>query len=356
MNDGDFRPGLNAIRAFASIWVVIYHFRYYSDYPWFDVFGVKNGYLGVDIFFVLSGLIISHVYLTKAVGRYGFSNHVHFLWLRIARLWPVHALIMIAMLVVGFLNGNVVSWDSLIDWVTLTLMVRQWFLPSGYVWNTPAWSISAEFFAYTLLFPIIIGCVRKFGFRCAASILTIFAFAMYALLGSAFGTINAIANMGPIIRVAAGFSLGAGLFCHLIDKQPALQWSQFAWGGFCLFALSLMSGIDILSVVSFCIIMVSLYLATGRTAQLFSAKPFYYLGEWSFALDLIRFPLFSLASFWASEAEITRGPAFCFGVLALSIGCAALTYRIVEIPARKWLRNISKPISNYNLESRVKTS
>ncbi len=58
----DYRPQLNAIRAAASIWVVVYHFRYFSDYTWFEVFSVRKGYLGVDVFFILSGLVIARLW------------------------------------------------------------------------------------------------------------------------------------------------------------------------------------------------------------------------------------------------------------------------------------------------------
>ena len=78
---------LTSLRFFAAAWVVMYTF-------WPDLgvglvpVAVTKGYLGVETFFVLSGFILSHVYL-QAAGEKQF-RYGGFLWARIARVYPLH--------------------------------------------------------------------------------------------------------------------------------------------------------------------------------------------------------------------------------------------------------------------------
>ena len=82
----DLRP-ITALRFGAAIWVAIYTF-------WENLAGagpsnlVAKGYLGVELFFVLSGFILYHVYL-QAAGEKRFSYR-GFLWARVARVYPLH--------------------------------------------------------------------------------------------------------------------------------------------------------------------------------------------------------------------------------------------------------------------------
>ena len=77
----DIRP-LTALRFVAAMWVVVFHF-----WPNLSAAAmpavVAKGYLGVELFFTLSGFILCHVYLDSvAAGRFGYGG---FLWARLAR-------------------------------------------------------------------------------------------------------------------------------------------------------------------------------------------------------------------------------------------------------------------------------
>ncbi|MCH2910584.1 hypothetical protein K3V95_14790, partial [Listeria monocytogenes] len=79
--------GLTAIRYVAALWVVLYH-------HWSTATGapppalIAKGYLGVELFFILSGVILCHVYFDQAcAGRFRYGA---FLWARIARVYPLH--------------------------------------------------------------------------------------------------------------------------------------------------------------------------------------------------------------------------------------------------------------------------
>lgn len=56
----DIRP-LTSLRICAALWVLVYHFRNHLDLGLGHTGLVAKGYLGVDLFFILSGFILSHV-------------------------------------------------------------------------------------------------------------------------------------------------------------------------------------------------------------------------------------------------------------------------------------------------------
>src|SRR5690606_25416330 len=116
---------LTSLRFLAALWVVMF-----SAWPHLDVdftpVAVTKGYLGVEVFFVLSGFILSHVYLEAAGRREGFSYR-GFLWARIARVFPLHLVTLAGMIglgVVATLAGIAVS-ESLIDWRSLPAQDRK---------------------------------------------------------------------------------------------------------------------------------------------------------------------------------------------------------------------------------------
>src|SRR5262250_2089877 len=88
---------LTSLRFIAAFWVLLYHFK---DHLGLDLgrWGlVADGYLGVDLFFTLSGFILAHVYLTSLEGgRFGYAG---FLKNRIARVYPMHLAALAAMIV-----------------------------------------------------------------------------------------------------------------------------------------------------------------------------------------------------------------------------------------------------------------
>jgi peptidoglycan/LPS O-acetylase OafA/YrhL len=105
---------------------------------------VARGYLGVDFFFVRSGYIITHVYFASLASPHSGAVWI-FLWHRFTRLYPVHITVLAGLVAI-------VSLAGIAGYVLNN--PQDWGVTQSPGWNVPAWSISAEWFAY-LLFPLL---------------------------------------------------------------------------------------------------------------------------------------------------------------------------------------------------------
>src|SRR5882757_1862913 len=168
VRSGDIKA-LTGLRIVAAVWVVLFHFRplLHDAAPGFldALTPVLNcGAQGVDLFFMLSGFVLTWNYLDRMGQSFSIRGTLHFLWLRLARVWPVYlvtlhlaALLVILSLHVGHVPLPEVRDLTAISYVRQILLVQLWVQPffDNSSWDGPAWSISAEWLAY-LLFGLLV--------------------------------------------------------------------------------------------------------------------------------------------------------------------------------------------------------
>jgi peptidoglycan/LPS O-acetylase OafA/YrhL len=92
---GEIRS-LTGLRVIAATWVVVFHFAFTPGDAYSDLWKplqpvIRTGALGVDLFYVLSGFVITLTYLDKMGRRPSARQSVAFWWARICRIWPVYA-------------------------------------------------------------------------------------------------------------------------------------------------------------------------------------------------------------------------------------------------------------------------
>ncbi|MBO0863966.1 MAG: acyltransferase, partial [Mycobacterium sp.] len=168
MRSGEIKA-LTGLRVIAAVWVVLFHFRplLRAAAPDFSdaLAPVLNcGAQGVDLFFILSGFVLTWNYLDRMGWSWSTRATLHFLWLRLARVWPVYLVTLhlaaawvIFTLHVGHVPSEDVGQLTAVSYVRQVLLVQLWFQPyfDGSSWDGPAWSISAEWLAY-LLFGVLV--------------------------------------------------------------------------------------------------------------------------------------------------------------------------------------------------------
>ncbi|RTL72663.1 MAG: acyltransferase, partial [Hyphomicrobiales bacterium] len=209
---------LTGLRGAAAVLVMFYHFL--GADPFFAAFTpaiVAKGYMGVDVFFVLSGFVISLSYSRGFAHAVTLPAYANFIVKRLARIYPLY----IFMLLVFFLKyemnlgGHWVPYFKLSDFAACLVLIQAW----GFGFTTVAgiaWSLSTEFGAY-LVFPFLVRFVNLARPLAAAVMAAgcIGAVALVALSGlGVVGPMDVVAtdSVLPLVRCIAGF--GLGMLCY----------------------------------------------------------------------------------------------------------------------------------------------
>ena len=340
---------LTALRFFAAAWVVMFHYWPALGGGGLTPALVQKGYLGVELFFVLSGFVISYVY-QEAVeqGRFRYRD---FLWARLARIYPLHLLTLAAVALMGAaaLAAGVAVGTEVLDLGALPanlLLVQAWGLSPSASFNHPSWSISAEWFAY-LTFPAFAaaaGALRnRPGVAVAGALFAVLA--LYAGFESltGFPLTQATIHWGAL-RIVPCFALGCAV--HLVWRAGALRRGREALISVAvsLGAILLLADIgapDALLTACFGSLILSLA-ALWRNGKTRTPKALTYLGEISFSTYMICVPwklLVTNAAALLGQDPAGLPPVIWILVLAAPlIPLSALSYELVERPARTWLK------------------
>lgn len=348
MPDAAHIKPLTALRFFAAFWVVMFHYWANLDVD-FTPAAVAKGYLGVEAFFVLSGFILCHVYLSGfGGGRFRYGD---FLWNRLARVYPLHLATLVGLGLMGgaatiagmTIDANILSWKSL---PANLLLVHAWGFAPVAGWNHASWSISAEWFAY-LTFPAFAFAAWKLRTRPVAAVL---------------GALAVIAVLYPVFQALAGFSL----------TQATIQWGAlrivpcFAYGC-ALHALwrsdrfpgrlsgygAAFLGMATLAAVQFgapdaVIVMllggvIFMLASLAKAGFEFAGQPaLVYLGEISYSTYMICIPwkilgVNAVAKLLSIEGDKLPPLVWALIVAAL-IPLSAISYHIIENPCRECLK------------------
>ncbi len=341
---------LTGIRALAAFWVLLFHLHGKlaaacpQGYALFKPV-IINGYLGVDLFFILSGFIISYNYADR-LSVFTVAKYRDFLWLRLARLWPVHLAILAcyaALLLLAAHFGtplkHTTSYSVAKLWQNVAL-IQSWWVPIHESWNVPAWSISCEWAAY-LLFPVLVSSgavtrsVRRALMPGATALLL-----MALLLQNVHADGN---NQYGLLRIAGEFVAGTSL-CRLFHANVGQSWN---WN--LIIPLGVATAVLLLgfllpygSLVAYwcvpCLALVVLGLAYGQSvwSRLLSTRPFLFGGYVSYSLYMVHTLCFIILE--KSFPRIEARP-WSFAVdLTVAILAASATFYLIEEPCRIKMR------------------
>jgi peptidoglycan/LPS O-acetylase OafA/YrhL len=228
---------LTGIRIIAALWVLGYHYKNHfgetlAAPSWLaDIFA--HGYLAVDLFFVLSGFILTHKYADTPINRFDLSAYKNFLAKRLARIYPVHVACLAGMaaLVTVSATGGLDPDRYNASGFLMDISLTRTFFGASQGWNTPAWSLSAEWFAY-ILFPAVVWLVSRTWARGRAAIicLIVLLLGVQALAATAAPSINTMPT--PAVRVLTAFTLGS--LMHFAT-QGRRQSRAAPWGAYLAF-------------------------------------------------------------------------------------------------------------------------
>ncbi|MDP2225969.1 MAG: acyltransferase [Moraxellaceae bacterium] len=345
MTDAQQIHPLTSLRFFAAFWVVLFHYWPALATATTPLF-VAKGYLGVELFFILSGFILCHVYRSEVeTGRFAYGN---FLWARLARIYPLHLATLIGMGVLAAAAGaagfavdpNILSWESL---PANLLLVQAWGLAPVAGWNHPSWSISAEWFAY-LTFPLFAWAALALKSRplVAVTLAAVFMALLYAGFEVLAGHPLTLATIRwGALRIVPCFALGCALHSLWRERagggrRSALTGAAIS-GAAALFAAA--AGLsDTLIVLSTAALIFYLARLAQAGSQVLCAPILIYLGEISYSIYMVCVPWKIVFANGAASLLKLEGGQLPLGLwLVLLIGVvplAALSYHLIEKPAR----------------------
>jgi peptidoglycan/LPS O-acetylase OafA/YrhL len=342
----EIRP-LTGLRGIASLWVLLHHCESFflpvatqSSTAKFLSCAFVGGYLGVDLFFVLSGYVLAYNY-----ANIRWDRHTYFAFIkkRFARIYPVHLVTMIFIgalaLVPGFWRGllpQLITFEGAIRSLTLT---SAWTTDDWRTWNTPAWSLSCEWLAY-LLFPLVAAATHRL--RSLPWPLIAIGCLYVALAVAADPTAHAEQQQFALERIAINFTAGAILF--RVPAHSNQQWLAVISISLLIVGASIVevkmwhgAALQIVPVLT-CVSVFSLATHTGPIQSALSSRISMSLGRASFALYLVHFPVIMLVRLSLGEPD-TVAEATTRAVMALSISIVLsfAIYHLVEEPARQWI-------------------
>ncbi len=363
---------LTGVRFFAALWVVVYHstrhnFPFLYEHHHDPVVAVSPvviaGVRGVDIFFILSGFVLALNYMDQLGTRVRVGATLRFLWLRLARIWPLYMLVILGAGVLKVVRHEL--WQSApvdqLTWPMLikqALMVETWFPPDhGDVsWVGPAWSLSAEWLAY-LAFPIIVLAVARMHRNLRSR--TLFVLSGVVMIPLVVG-ITIQHNMGQhvwIARILSEFIAGM-LLCAAasrLDLTPRVR--RIAGHGAIATVVAIVAWLyavrqfDLVSwsamyvVVLFVPLIACLAIGTGPLHDLLSTKALVLGGAISYALYLVHSPMLYLFRDVTHYTDLLYLPAAQryyaeLAFIPVIIFVAWLLYRFFEEPVRKLMRRM----------------
>ena len=374
MRTGEIKA-LSGLRIVAAVWVVLFHFR-----PWLEQVApgfrsalapvLNCGAQGVDLFFMLSGFVLTWNYLDRMGESFSMKATLHFLWLRLARVWPVYVVTLhlalawiIFTLYVGHLPSPVADQLSAVSYARQVLLVQLWFQPffDGSSWDGPAWSISAEWLAY-LLFGVVV--LAIFRIARATRVRGLLWLAVAACLPPTLlllATGHFYTPWSWLPRIVMQFTAGA-LACAAVRKMQLSEAGQRRAGYLsvvlCAGIIGILYFLDAYPVakvsdssglvdVLFVPLVASLAVGIGSLPRLLSTRIMVYGGYISFSLYMVHEIVHTAWNWFTAQFEIILTPSWSaklimVGVFAVAFLGAVLLYHFVEEPARIWMRNMVK--------------
>lgn len=334
-----FRHDINALRAMAASVVVLFHFH---------VTGFDGGFVGVDVFFVISGLLMTQI-IEKGIARGNFSI-LGFYAARVRRIVPALAVLSLALVLMGlFFIDPLTLAETARNATASVLFVSNilYAFQSGYFadaseanWLLHTWTLSAEWQFY-MIYPIVLALASRWTWLWRHRL-------AFLAIGCALGFAGMvwISSQSTQLRDYAFFLL------------PTRAWEMLAGGVLALWAPRPSRAISaLLAIVGFAAILLSVFwldsavpwpstwsllpvigtvtvLAADQEQARWAQLPGVpLLGAWSYSLYLWHWPIFVALTYYGlkmTAAVVSLG-------IIVSVVAAAFSYTLVETKLRNAL-------------------
>ncbi|MFJ5469396.1 acyltransferase family protein [Pectobacterium carotovorum] len=331
---------LTSIRGVFAIYVVLYHMASH----WNQFF--RNGYLSVDLFFILSGFIMSYVYHDVFSAEIKKESAVRFYISRISRIYPLYIALTFFLICTSILLEEF-SW---FDAIANIIFIQVFF---GNAMIGPSWSLSAEIIAYAF-FPILFKLVKNNKIK---SLIThLFCLLTVFIIGLNTTEINGPFDISKggvaLVRCISEYALGVYAFLFIFNENKFVINSKYI-DVFSLIILTLLffKDIDIIIVSLFALYIpvIARSNKSSITGKLLSLKVMHYFGEISYSIYLwhtLILRQFRL-EFETINEMVTQNKNLVIIIMFIQIIIISIiSYHFIEKPAKKLtVRYLTKMIN-----------
>lgn len=355
---------LDGLRGVAAFLVILYHFgEGFATSPVDQM--MNHGYLAVDFFFVLSGFVIGYAY----DGRWSRGMTAgRFMLRRVIRLHPMVVLSVLLGAVAYLLQGSV-RWDGTpvpLPHMLLALLLGLFLIPvlpgmsadvrgNGEMFplNGPSWSLFFEYIG-SILYAVVLHRLSK---KALAAVTVLSGIGLAAvILGNVSGAYHVgvgwsaggLGFLGGFFRLS--FSFSAGLLMSRSFRKVRIRGAFWI----CAAAIALIlscpyvttdGNVSVLNGVYDCVCTLFLFPAIvyvgacGATTDRFSTNTCEFLGQLSYPVYIIHYPVMYLFYAWVWNNGITLGEALpiCAALFVGIIFMAWLALRFYDTPLRRYL-------------------
>lgn len=351
--ESTFRPDVNGLRAIAVALVILFHF---------GVPHLGGGFVGVDVFFVISGFLMTRIILVGL--REGRFSFVGFYGARARRIIPALAAMLVALTAIGYVWLDPLAYSELARYsVSAILFVSNvvfageagYFTPvSEQVWLLHTWSLSVEWQFY-LVFPVYLALAGR----------------IHLLTGYRPLLVLVVPLLLSLAAGIAATSVGGRPLTYSFFLLPSRAWEMIA-GGLVYLATAggraieprsalALEAAGLAAIVSGALIFsdrtpwpsyeallpvvgtVAVILANRGTSSLLTPGPVQAIGLASYSIYLWHWPVLVLSRYALDRLD----PATTSACIVLSIVLGLLSYKLVEVPARSVFergRNSATPL------------
>lgn len=349
--------GLTGLRFFAALHVVLYHYGG-------GALGVvpvlakmaSTGYYAVTFFYVLSGFLLFYTYSDY---RGAFRGTRRAFWIaRLARIYPVYVLAFVLCVppVMALMAGNestiMAVGKAAVAGSAYLLMVQAWVPRLATYWNYPGWSVAVEAFFY-LCFPVLHKWISPLSARgCRALIARCWLVSVATYVGSFTLTDTsepvwtAMWSYNPVFRLPSfviGLAIGR-LFLVRLDTSETSGSTRVivatsACGAAVCLSLCLPHVIlrDTILAPAFAYMVYCHASDGGAVARLLGARPLMILGEASYGVYILQWPVFYLCVSVATKPDAWTVAMFVAALMVVSVA----SHRFIEVPMGRGLRRWS---------------
>ncbi len=326
----------------------------------------RLAYFGMTLFFVLSGFVIYYNYADKIRDQGIIIGGYHFIAARIARLYPLYALVLF--LTLDSIPSGAFHNKHNAELAYLT-MTQSWF-NFQLVFFPPAWSISTEwffYFAFLFLMPLV-ELINRPRLILSLYLLTVFLLfpSILDFQISNFGNKNGwVTYFSPFTRVFDFFAgvLAARAYMCVRDRMRTINKTEYFVLILMVILCLLLIAFDPLRNTTFAVLLsnflytpplaISIFLLSRfqtMFSRLLTSRLLLFIGEISYSVYLLGFMIITaLAASYVNNRPTSmayiNSSIKVFSIVLLATFFAYGSYNLFEKPSRKFMRNLLMPKS-----------